>query len=346
MPTRYAHTNLIARDWRRLATFYEEALGCARVPPERDLAGEWLDRATGLEGAHIEGIHLRLPGYDVDGPTLEIFQYGDLRERPAPRPNSPGLSHLAFAVDDVEAVAQAVFNHGGRAVGALTIREIPGVGTITFRYVADPEGNVIELQQWEQLDDLPRPGPSEVSATSEYFLCSERLGLRAWTEDDLDLALGLWGDPAVTGLIDSRGPLSEKQVRERLLHEIATERAHGVQYWPMFLLRTGEHVGCCGLRPQGPSRGVLEIGVHIRSDRWGRGYAKEAVRAVMAYAFDVLEVSTLFAGHHPHNKASRALLEKLGFVYVHDEFYAPTGLYHPSYRLTTEAYESARGASG
>ena len=157
MPTRYAHTNLVARNWRRLAAFYEGVFDCVRVPPERDLAGEWLDKATGLEGAHIEGIHLRLPGHGDDGPTLEIFQYGDMPERPSPRPNAPGFAHLAFAVDDVNVVAQTVFDHGGRSVGELTTREIPGVGTITFRYVADPEGNVIELQQWEKPDDLPRP---------------------------------------------------------------------------------------------------------------------------------------------------------------------------------------------
>jgi RimJ/RimL family protein N-acetyltransferase len=65
----------------------------------------------------------------------------------------------------------------------------------------------------------------------------------------------------------------------------------------------------------------------------------------MAYAFDVLEVNALFAGHHPDNKVSRALIERLGFAYTHDEFYAPTGLHHPSYRLTAGAYESARRAS-
>ena len=76
--------------------------------------------------------------------------------RPAARvslgclPEHPGFAHLAFAVDDVEAVAQAVFDHGGTAVGELTIREIPGVGTITFQYVTDPEGNLIELQCWER----------------------------------------------------------------------------------------------------------------------------------------------------------------------------------------------------
>ncbi len=152
MPTRYAHTNLIAKDWRRLAAFYRDVFGCAPVPPERDLSGAWLDRAIGLEGARITGIHLRLPGCGIDGPTLEIFQYDATPERPPSAPNLPGFAHVAFAVDDVEAVARAVFEHGGSAVGELTTRKLPGVGVIAFRYVADPEGNLIELQHWERAE--------------------------------------------------------------------------------------------------------------------------------------------------------------------------------------------------
>ena len=152
MPARYVHTNLIAKDWRRLASFYREVFGCTPVPPERDLSGEWLDRATGLEGARITGVHLRLPGYGDGGPTLEIFQYEVMPERPPSAPNLPGFAHIAFAVDDVPATAQAALGHGGSAVGEPTVCKVPGVGVITFQYVADPEGNIIELQHWERPD--------------------------------------------------------------------------------------------------------------------------------------------------------------------------------------------------
>ena len=47
---RYGHTNLIARDWQRLAHFYEEVFGCVPVPPERDYRSADLDRGTGLRG--------------------------------------------------------------------------------------------------------------------------------------------------------------------------------------------------------------------------------------------------------------------------------------------------------
>lgn len=146
MPVKYVHTNLIAKDWKQLSSFYQEVLECVPVPPERDLSGQWLDKALSTENAHISGIHLRLPGCGGNGPTLEIFQYDSMLESATAMPNTPGFSHIAFTVDDVAAKAQEIFNAGGIPVGELTIREIPGVGTITFQYVRDPEGNIIELQ--------------------------------------------------------------------------------------------------------------------------------------------------------------------------------------------------------
>jgi ribosomal-protein-alanine N-acetyltransferase len=172
--------------------------------------------------------------------------------------------------------------------------------------------------------------------SSDYFLSSERLGFRRWREEDFGLALGLWGDLAVTRLIDARGQLSDKQVRQKLQQEIDTNEAYGVQYWPIFLLSTGQHIGCCGLRPYDLSQDIYEIGFHIRSQQWGHGFATEAARRVIQYAFADLDANALFAGHNPQNTSSRKLLEKLGFHYTHDEYYEPTGLNHPSYLLTKE----------
>ncbi len=153
MAIKYAHTNLVALDWRILASFYQQVFGCRPVPPERDLSGSWLDQATGLTNARLRGQHLRLPGWGDEGPTLEIFQYESMPERPDLKPNTPGYAHIAFAVDDVSAVAASVLAHGGSAVGEATVREIPGVGLLTFVYMADPEGNIIEIQNWRAIDD-------------------------------------------------------------------------------------------------------------------------------------------------------------------------------------------------
>ena len=145
---RYVHTNLVARDWRRLAAFYEQVLGCRPVPPERHLTEPWVERATGVPQGEIHGAHLRLPGLGEGGPTLEIFQYNALAEGPVPAINRPGLGHLAFAVDDVRAALAAVEGAGGGRVGELVEVEVPGAGRLAFVYATDPEGNILELQRW------------------------------------------------------------------------------------------------------------------------------------------------------------------------------------------------------
>lgn len=169
-----------------------------------------------------------------------------------------------------------------------------------------------------------------------YFMRTARLGFGTWAPDDLDLAVGLWGDARVTRLIG--GPFSAGLVRDRLALEISTQAALGFQYWPVFRLADDAHVGCCGLRPVPGGHGVLELGFHLRADQWGQGYATEAARAAIAYAFANFRAVALVAGHHPQNDASRHVLQRLGFRFTHEELYPPTGLNHPSYTLTAEEF--------
>jgi RimJ/RimL family protein N-acetyltransferase len=167
-----------------------------------------------------------------------------------------------------------------------------------------------------------------------YFLQSQRLGFRTWREQDLPLAIGLWGDPDVTRFIDMRGRLTDEQIKNILGTYMIMQREHGIQYWPIFFLSSGEHVGCCGLRPYDMAGRIYELGAHIRSAWWRQGLAEEAAGAVIDYAFSRLDATALFAGHNPHNLASQSLLQKLGFRYTHHEYYPATGLEHPSYLLT------------
>lgn len=166
-----------------------------------------------------------------------------------------------------------------------------------------------------------------------FFLRTERLGFGNWTAEDFPLALALWGDARVTRLFG--GPFSSDQVRQRLDREIDTQQRFGFQYWPLFRLSDGAHVGCGGLRPF-DREDTLETGFHLRPEFWREGFGSEAARAIVSHAFRVLRVGALFAGHHPENEASRALLTRLGFEYIGTELYQPTGLMHPSYLLQND----------
>ncbi len=149
MSIRYAHTNIVARDQQRLITFYVEVFDCELVPPVRNIDAPWLAKGTAVEGATLRGAHLRLPGHGPDGPTLEIFEYRESVADDAPNAaNRVGLRHLAFAVDDVDEMVRRVVAGGGAKLGETVNADIPDAGCITFTYVRDPEGNIVELQKW------------------------------------------------------------------------------------------------------------------------------------------------------------------------------------------------------
>lgn len=149
MKIAYTHTNIVAKDWKKLARFYIEVFGCTEKPPERDLSGEWLDRLTAIDEVSIHGIHLVLPGFGSNGPTLEVFQYHENESNPLKRINTEGFGHIAFAVDDVDACLRLLLEHGGSAVGQTVRGTVDGVGPIHLVYARDPEGNIIEIQKWE-----------------------------------------------------------------------------------------------------------------------------------------------------------------------------------------------------
>jgi catechol 2,3-dioxygenase-like lactoylglutathione lyase family enzyme len=147
---RFGHVNVVARDWRRLADFYERLFGCVLVPPERDYSGPDLEAGTAVPGAALRGAHLRLPGHGPTGPTLEIYEYTTELAALPPAVNRPGFGHIAFVVPDVAAARDAVLADGGSAVGAVVTLQTADGRRVTWCYVTDPEGNILELQAWTE----------------------------------------------------------------------------------------------------------------------------------------------------------------------------------------------------
>jgi predicted enzyme related to lactoylglutathione lyase len=152
MTFRYVHTNIIAKDWRKLSRFYQKVLHCRPLPNGgRDLKGEWLDGLTGIPSVHVEGEHLLMPGYSEDHPTLEIFSYSQEEYQNSKQINNLGFGHLAFEVDDVRETLKEVIAEGGGQVGDVVETVYSNHIKGTFVYAKDVEGNIIELQSWQKL---------------------------------------------------------------------------------------------------------------------------------------------------------------------------------------------------
>ncbi|KRL53489.1 hypothetical protein FD35_GL001025 [Furfurilactobacillus rossiae DSM 15814] len=165
-----------------------------------------------------------------------------------------------------------------------------------------------------------------------FFLTTSRLGFSHWQSTDMELAQTLWGDINVVRYIH-QGPFSDEEVTERLNTEMAQQAKVGAQYWPIFWKAEGTFIGACGLRPADEPN-IFEFGIHLRPSVWHQGVGMEAGQAAITYGFNELNAKKIVTGHNPNNIGSQKLLAKLGFEYYGKEFYAPTGLEHPMYRMT------------
>ena len=62
--------------------------------------------------------------------------------------NTPGITHLAFEVSDVQKHFKKIIANGGKKVGEIITLKRSDGKKVTWCYVKDPEGNMIELQKW------------------------------------------------------------------------------------------------------------------------------------------------------------------------------------------------------
>jgi len=106
-------------------------------------------------------------------------------------------------------------------------------------------------------------------------------GASAWVSTmaraGLSLAIGLWGDPEVTRLIDARPKLSDDDVKE-LLGNKSLPSGNLESSIGQSSLEGGDHVGCCGILPYDLPRRIYELGVHIRSRTGGVDWRKKQRR--------------------------------------------------------------------
>lgn len=146
------------------------------------------------------------------------------------------------------------------------------------------------------------------------ILETERLILRTWLLNDLKDFFEIYGNPEVWRFVDPKGVLkSEGAARLSLRRGIAYQQQHGICHWATVEKNRGKVIGACGfnLFEGGPE---LELVYHFAPAYWGLGYATEAARACLRYAFAELNAPQVVASIDQKNLASQRVLEKLGFV--------------------------------
>jgi len=94
-------------------------------------------------------------------------------------------------------------------------------------------------------------------------------------------------------------------------------------YGPWGIFRDGRHIGHAGLNFV-PEFGETEVLWTLRPDAWGKGYATEAARAALDFGFGTIGLELIFAITKPDNRASQAVMKRLGLIYRRDVVYRDT----------------------
>lgn len=145
------------------------------------------------------------------------------------------------------------------------------------------------------------------------ILETTRLRLREFTPADADALERIIGDPLAMRYYAS--PFDRKGVETWIARNRDRYSREGHGLWAMAFKDTDEVIGDCGcVLQEVEERPEVEIAYHVRRDLWGNGYATEAARACMEYAFTKIGAARVISMIRPENLSSRRVAEKNGLM--------------------------------
>jgi len=145
------------------------------------------------------------------------------------------------------------------------------------------------------------------------ILQSDRLYVRRYTSDDIDMFYALNSDPELMRYI--RPIMNHEQSKKFLQENIEFYETHpALGRWALVAKSNHEVIGSVSLLPLA-NTSDLHIGYVLFKDHWGKGFAVEIVKAGIEYAFNELRLRTLTAVTYAENAASQKVLLKNGFSF-------------------------------
>lgn len=150
------------------------------------------------------------------------------------------------------------------------------------------------------------------------FLETERLTLREFTPDDVDVLLALDQDPRVRTYVEDGVPVTREEAQITIEHFLAYyERGDVFGFWAAIERETGEFLGWFHFRPEDRSNITEpELGYRLIASCWGKGFGTEGSRALIDHGFAHPQVKRVIASTMAVNTASRRVMEKAGMRLV------------------------------
>ncbi len=144
------------------------------------------------------------------------------------------------------------------------------------------------------------------------MIATARLRMRSWRDEDVASFQAICADPEVMATL---GPVLDIPGTRALIDRVRLQEAeNGHTFWALERQGDARLVGWCGIirGNAGPVDGKAEIGWRLARDCWGAGYATEAARGALDWAFGHLADERVWAITWRGNVRSQAVMERLG----------------------------------
>ncbi|UUZ81130.1 GNAT family N-acetyltransferase [Paenibacillus sp. P26] len=172
------------------------------------------------------------------------------------------------------------------------------------------------------------------------ILETDRLLIREFRPEDLNDVHSYASNPIVVRYM-IWGPNTEEETRGFLERAMEMQRQEPRQDYEMAVIRKedGRLIGGCGLHISEPRQG--EIGYCFHPDYWGKGYATEAARALLAFGFRGLGLHRIYATCRPENTGSAKVMQRIGMTYEGHirEHMRHKGMWHDSHQYSILEHE-------
>jgi len=212
-------------------------------------------------------------------------------------------------------------------------------------------------KRWYEGRESARTGPSSlqfVPSLDQYWhmsltLLTDRLRLTPLVDADIDLSLEIFTDPVVVKYVCDL--MTEAQIRQEMSNWTKRGGNGGIGIWRIAHRKTGEKFGSALLLPMPIDEddtdyslvvlgempnGDIEIGYCLKRSAWGQGYATEACRRLLRFAFEETPLNEVVASFNEENVPSKRVLEKSGLVdRGHMRCYGKEG---PNFRITRDEW--------
>jgi RimJ/RimL family protein N-acetyltransferase len=145
------------------------------------------------------------------------------------------------------------------------------------------------------------------------LLHTSRLRLEPFDEAHFAGLLALNSDPVVMQFLGDGSPATPREVHQSIDTAKARWERFGFSWWSFIRHDSGEIIGAgCVQHIENEPGNPVEVGWRLKRDHWGHGYATEAARAMIGFAFDELCLASIYATTHPSNERSINVMKRLG----------------------------------